>query len=116
MNRFNSIEEVKAACEFFPKGRIIPQRILHVDKRKYSSRKKFGSNTWAMPTPKGYLLLSDTGKTGYAVLVKNMKNVHLVGSIYTDGGESTYICNATLETDEEWLKSFNNAYAKAFKE
>lgn len=116
MARFSSIEEVKAACEFFPKGRIVPQRILHVDKRKYSSRKKFGSDAWAMPTPKGYLVLCNTGKYGAAIRVRNMKKVLLRGSIYTRGGESTYICNGTLDTDEKWLESFNNAYQRAFEE
>lgn len=114
MARFNSISEVKAACEFFPKGRIIPQRILHVSKRAYRGRKFFGADSWAIPTPAGYLILCDTAKGESAIRIRGMKNCALSGSPYVSGGGTRWIGNYEL-SDAKWLESFEAAYKEAFK-
>lgn len=115
MKQFDNIDDVKAACEFFPKGRIIPQRILHVQKRKYRCRKFFGSDSWAMPTPSGYIVLVDCNKSGSAIHLRSIKNSTIKGSVYTTNGETVWIGNFE-RTDEKWLEVFASHYNKAFKE
>lgn len=53
---FASLEEFKARAEFFQMGRIIPQRIV-CGPRKIKHNVVFGSDTWAMYTPRGYVMV-----------------------------------------------------------
>ena len=53
---FESIEEIKAKGEFFPKGRIVPRRICSVRPSKNQHKLTFNSDQWAFPTRSGYLV------------------------------------------------------------
>lgn len=55
---YKSLKEFYDSAEFFPVGRIVPRRILKVE-RKLSHRFKFASDTWFIQMRKGHLLVSD---------------------------------------------------------
>ena len=88
---FKSISDFKAAAEFFPAGRIIPQRIIK-SQRKHKSVIVFGSNSWALPTEKGYIVASDTNNRGCCIrILSGIRNAKLIGSPYTKKGETHWI-------------------------
>lgn len=99
----------KERSEFFKAGSIIPQRILK-GKRKWKHLFKFGSDSWALPTPNGYLVAVDTWKGLGAVHVKFMKNcvkLDLNGSPY--GGVTNWVGNHA-GNDEVWSKILEERY------
>ena len=107
---FNSLEEFKAAAEFFPQGRIIPQRILK-GPRYAKSQVTFTANTWVMPTPKGYVCACDvdamfvpadrlasvrsTASTPQSRRLSKGK-IAFKGSPYTQGGITSWVSNLDL--------------------
>ncbi len=108
---FKSLEEIKLAGEFIPKGKIIPQRILK-SPRKISSLIVAGSNQWAIPTPNGYVVFVENHDAEFDSvirvkrLVPNLTNLN--GSPYSSGGTSW---QGNLQLDYgEFLKRFNSVY------
>lgn len=93
------LRELKSRVEFYPAGRIVPQRVLK-GPRKQKHRAVFGSNSWLVPTVGGYVVLVDCGVNGVALrLHSNLRNVHLQGSPYSVGG-THWIGNAGYSAQE----------------
>ena len=107
MNAFKSIAHMKNAAEFFPSGKIIPRRILKA-KHRDSSGVRFGADTWAINTPKGYLCANDSRSTGYCLHISWVKNQALYGSPYTPGGITDWVGNHSI-SDDEWLDRINKS-------
>lgn len=128
---FKTIDDFKRAAEFFPAGRIIPQRILK-GPRKYKHRITFGSDSWAVNTPGGYVIAINTGETGSGIRIKpglpepsvyvpwkkklrrkaRPKGINLYGSPYTKGGGTHWVGN-TGRAEEKWLEAINRVMAGA---
>lgn len=110
--KFTSIEQFKERAQFFPKGRIIPARILKITKgnRRLAHCATFGADSWAIPVNGAYVLACDTAIGGSAIrldspLTRSMKDVRLQGSPYSQGGTS-WMCN-DLINETKWLESIN---------
>jgi hypothetical protein len=89
--KYQTLDEFKAVAEFFPRGRIIPQRIFK-GPRKIKSRVTFGSDSWALPTETGYVVIADCwSQTDAPVKIRNVRNAKFYGSPYTPGGETNWI-------------------------
>lgn len=87
MTRFTSVQEFKDRAQFFPKGRIVPQRILKAP-RRVKDKVVFGSNTWALPYSHGYILVCEYIEGGFFVRVGNVNwsrsaKIRIVGAPYS---------------------------------
>lgn len=81
---FQTLDEFKAVAEFFPKGRIIPQRIMK-ERRKVKHLIVFGSGAFALPTPRGYVIYSLAEEEGgAAITIKPTQGLHLGIKILTE--------------------------------
>lgn len=84
------IDEFKARATFYPKGRIVPQRIAK-GHRKTKHLVTFGSDTWFMYSPQGWILFCDT-KNEYSLIrlhyahKKTCKNVLFKGLKFVGTG------------------------------
>lgn len=96
----NTINDFKARAEFFPAGRIIPQRILK-GPRKIKCRVRFGGNSWALPTECGYVIACDAGESGSAISIHRVSNCALFAAPYTPRGGVFWVGNAR-QTDQQW--------------
>lgn len=110
---FESIEQFKAAAEFFPKGRIIPQRILK-GPRRIKHLWTFGSDSWALPTDAGYVVVAESSRGG--CLIRVMDSLMRVGDCAMQG--SPYTSGITRFIGDEGsegsqLKLVNEAVAAA---
>jgi len=114
---------LKEGAEFFPAGKIIPQRILKVP-RKLKHRTIFGSDTWVLNTPGGYVCMTDIRVGGSAVKIaqrnrffenltfrikkpycgKKPRKTVFKGSPYHIKGITQFFGNAGL-TDEQWVSN-----------
>ena len=94
INPFTSIASFKTCAEFFPAGKIIPRRILRAPK-EYSSATVFAFDSWALPTPSGYIVLL-AGDVAIR-LKRRPKTGDYRGSPY--GGETRWI--ATCKDEDE---------------
>ena len=93
------LRELKSRVEFYPAGRIVPQRVLK-GPRKQKHRVVFGSDSWLVPTVGGYVVLVDCGVNGAALrLHRNLHNVCLEGSPYSNGA-THWVGNAELSEQE----------------
>lgn len=93
------LRELKSRVEFYPAGRIVPQRVLK-GPRKQKHRVVFGSNSWLVPTVGGYVVLVDCGINGAALrLHPNLRNACLQGSPYSVG-DTHWIGNAVYSAQE----------------
>jgi hypothetical protein len=111
--QFESLKEFKSAAEFFPSGRIIPQRILKSN-RKHKSKIVFGSDSWFIPTPAGYIGACDTQlESDYLVLIKFRFDGVIVGSPYVAGGGTT-ILGSYNKTQEQLIAEINRMYEDAY--
>lgn len=118
MTQFKTIDQFKSRAEFFPKGRIIPQRIFKAP-RKLKHLLVFGGDAWALPTPNGYVITIDSEGGGCAILVKQPKgsiraklpSYTVQGSPYTSLGITTLIGNNL--GDEAQLDELNKAINSA---
>lgn len=84
---YKTLDEFKADCLFFPKGRIVPQYVMK-GPRRCKHNVKFGADCWLLFTPKGHLFFVDLaagGPDSYFIHVKNVKNVHFTMSPYSLG-------------------------------
>lgn len=106
---FKTIDDFKSAAEFFPAGRIIPQRILK-GPRKYKSRVKFECDCWAITTHRGYFIAADARSTGFIFSINHVKNAKFRGSPYFTNGETRWCWNKDI-TDDAWIRHINNALA-----
>ena len=80
------LRDLKSRVEFYPAGRIVPQRVLK-GPRKQKHRVVFGSNSWLVPTVGGYVVLVDWEANGAALRFRsNLRNAYLQGSPYSVGG------------------------------
>lgn len=120
MDGFVSMEQFKAAAEFFPKGRIIPQRILK-GPRKVKHLWLFGGDAWAIPTPNGYVVAVDTEGDGSVIRGKLQRNLvygakskprtyTLQGSAYATNGDTAFVGN--IGGDDAWLASLNETIGR----
>ncbi len=122
---FASIQDFKDRAEFFPAGKIIPQRILK-GPRKIKCCFLFGSDSWALPTPHGYVVACNAEKGGSAIRIRrtkaktfrhfwggrNQHQVNLHGSPYRhfkEKGNGTLWLGNCGTTEDEWLESLNYA-------
>ena len=93
------LRELKSRVEFYPAGRIVPQRVLK-GPRKQKHRVVFDSNSWLVPTVGGYVVLVDCGANGAALRVRSsLCNVCLEGSPYSNGA-TRWVGNAGLSEQE----------------
>jgi hypothetical protein len=108
--KFKNIEDIKSRGEFIKKGKIFPSRILKCSKRKMQHCVKSGSNQWAFPTKKGYLIFIEINASEFSstVYINNVCNVNIDGSPYSKGGTHWQI-NSGLN-DVEFTKLFNEIY------
>lgn len=104
------IDEIKARAQFFKRGHIIPRRILRCSQRRYQHLLRFGSDVWALPMPKGYMLLADMTDEKHSVALslgrgfpKNPTKI-LVGSPYHKNGGTQWVGNYRM-SDEAFEKS-----------
>lgn len=132
MKAFKSIEEIKSRGEFFKAGKIIPVRILKVTPKKHSHTIKFNCDSWAIPTPKGYLIYSENVDNkspirkpkkdwnsrdgwfynkGKRTAITGAKDTLCSGSPYTKNGTTHWYLNNTEKSQDEVLRDFNNHYA-----
>jgi len=93
---FSSIQDFKDRAEFFPAGKIIPQRILK-GPRKFKSNIRFDCRSWAMRTDFGYVIAAELASSQHGdcvISIKHTKNAHLKGSPYypkSDGKGTIWI-------------------------
>lgn len=85
---FKDFEEFKARAEFFPKGRIVPQRVMKLVRRgKHRSPKnchlvKFGADVWMVRILDRQVLIG-APESGYLVEISHLKgNWILKGNPY----------------------------------
>ena len=102
---FNNINHFKRSAEFFPAGKIIPQRILK-GPRRFKHNVTFGSNSWALRTSDGYVIASDTRESGLFIRIRWVKDANFLGSPYTSNGGTYWIGNS-VGGDDEWLNLIN---------
>lgn len=99
MSAVDEFEKLKRRAEFFKKGTIIPQRILR-GPRKQKHGVTFGSDSYAVPTGVGYLVITLCGRMGSAVNMRNVRNAAFFGSPYTPRGGTRWFGNAHLSGEE----------------
>lgn len=102
---FESLEEFKARAEFFQMGRIIPQRIV-CGPRKYKHNVVFGSDTWAMYTPRGYVMVLAGGDRHYSA-IKFLRTDQMKGEVlfFVRNGVSYWI--GPIGGEDKQLESLN---------
>lgn len=113
--QFTSIEEMKSKGEFFKRGSIVPRRILAASSRRFQSRITFGSDSWAFPTPKGYLVFSNSDMDGEYLALRitecicriMKKKITIDGSIYTPGGGTDILGSINCNNKVQWLETIN---------
>lgn len=99
MSAVDEFEKLKRRAEFFKKGTIIPQRILR-GPRKQKHGVTFGSDSYAVPTGVGYLVITLCGRMGSAVNIRNTRNATFSGSPYTPRGCTFWLGNAGASDDK----------------
>lgn len=108
------IEKIKARAQFFQRGHIIPTRILRCSKRRYQHLIRFGSDVWALPMPKGYMLLSDMAVDANTSAIRIERGLPksiqwvLEGSPYHKDGRTVWVGNHRL-TETEFEESIRKA-------
>ena len=114
--KFASIEQFKERAQFFPKGRIIPARILKIvrGKKRHAYCVTSASDTWALPVNGAYVIACDSRHGGSAIRLRDpltiaTKDVNLRGSPYSKDG-AAWVGNWGI-TDGEWLKDINTELA-----
>tara|TARA_R110002126_G_scaffold210876_6_gene357402 strand:- start:1849 stop:2193 length:345 start_codon:yes stop_codon:yes gene_type:complete len=105
---FKSITEIKEKGEFHRRGKILPSRILKCSNKKEAHRVVTGSDQWAFPTNKGYILFVENNNNFSFLLKVSSLNLCLEGSPYSKGG-THWVGNFQL-SDEEALNIFNKHY------
>jgi hypothetical protein len=104
---FETIHEFKAAAEFFPAGRIVPQRIIK-GPRKFKSGVIFGADSWALPTRKGYLIACDMRNSDHCVSIKKAHDCKFTGSPYFPPGSYTsWVSSGHFGSDDAWIENLN---------
>ncbi|NHC63200.1 hypothetical protein [Paenalcaligenes suwonensis] len=89
---FTSLEDFKAKAEFYPKGRIIPQRILKTTSKpkgtahKLRHRIKFGSNFYLIRFHNRNLLFSFDDCVIAIEIGVGVKDAYIYGNPYGEGG------------------------------
>lgn len=139
---FSSMEDFMSRSEFFPKGRIIPQRILK-GPRKLKHMFKFLYDSHALRTEAGYIILIDNSSECYenrCTLSSTLNNglpkhkrvgkntvVVMKGSAYTPGGQSLWLFKyktipssdlsgkQVVQTYDEMVECINSLQSKFFR-
>ena len=107
MSAVDEFEKLKRRAEFFKKGTIIPQRILR-GPRKQKHGMTFGSDSYAIPTGAGYLIIVLCGEKGSAVVMSQwVRNALFRGSPHTKGGNTFWYGNAGLSDGEFAAKAID---------
>lgn len=100
MSAVDELEKLKRRTEFFKKGAIIPQRILR-GPRKQKHGMVFGSDSYAVPTGAGYLIIVLCGEKGSTIVMSQwVRNARFRGSPHTKGGSTFWYGNAGLSDEE----------------
>lgn len=106
---FDSISQIKECAEFIRKGKTIPVRILKAENKDMQVYIKTGSNHYAIPTKRGYLVfVSNQDSCFDSVLRFNKINGKYEGSPYSTGG-THWEGNSDLD-EETFLRNFNKKY------
>lgn len=135
---FSSMEDFMNRSEFFPKGKIIPQRILK-GPRKLKHLIKFSYDSHVLRTESGYIILIDNSsdphesqQTFDSGLPKHKRVgkdtvVVMKGSAYTPGGQSLWLFKyktipssdlsgkQVVRTYDEMVKCINSLQSKFFR-
>lgn len=98
---FASLDEFKARAEFFPMGKIIPQRIV-CGPRKYKHNIVFGSDTWAMYTQKGYVMVL-AGADRHRSVIEILRITN--GTFFSRNGGTRWI--GPIGGEDKQLESLN---------
>lgn len=102
---FASLDEFKARAEFFQMGKIIPQRIV-CGPRKYKHNIVFGSDTWAMYTPKGYVMVLAGGDRHHSA-IKLLRPDQIKGKVVFFVRHGASYWNGPIEGDQVQLEKLN---------
>lgn len=101
---YQTLDQFKAACKFFPKGRIVPQHVLKGAK-KLKHKVTFGSDCWLLYTPKGHFFFADTksgGTDSCFIRIMITEKAHLTWHPYIPNVNTRWVINrgrATLNHD-----------------
>jgi hypothetical protein len=118
-----TLARLKESAEFFPAGRIIPQRIMK-GQRKFKRLVIFDADTWVLNSNGGYVCMADTRNGDCAMRILNdraksgnvsfttkskyrprkSEKMVLRGSPYHVNG-STCFCGNSGITDEQWVSN-----------
>lgn len=103
------LEQLKKRAEFFPRGKIVPNRILKCSLKRLRHNVRFGADTWAIQGPDGYVCFSHYEPGNACVKVHGTNwpdiTVNLQGSPYHKGGSTHWIQDfeTTPEKTDELL-------------
>lgn len=100
------LEQLKQRAEFFPRGKIIPARVLKCMTKRFRHNVRFGADTWVIPGPDGYVCFSHYEEGNSCVKITGKwwgGSHHLDGSPYHKNGYTHWIQDyqATPERFEE---------------
>lgn len=110
---FKTLNDFKAAAEFFPCGRIVPQRVLKGPK-KYKHKVTFGADCWMIPSRKGHVFFVDTAGTenGCFIRINIKQKAELIWHPYTKDVNTYWTMNVhedgRTETDEKLIEKINS--------
>lgn len=114
MKRFNSIQQIKQQGEHIAAGSIIPRRIVKAGRRKHQHCLVAGSNQWAFPTKRGYLVFVENNDGTFKSVLevrRVVSGLQFLGAPYTSGGNTHWQGNCGWD-EAELLEVFNRKYSE----
>ena len=114
MTYFKSVEDFKSKAEFFPKGRIVPKRIMNImrtsNSKKISRFKRhcdfiFDSDTYVARVDGHNVIVSFDDAPAIMRLKGAHRNISLYGNPYGPG--ENLICH--FKDDENFCQGLNDA-------
>lgn len=110
---YQTLDQFKAKCVFFPKGRIVPQYVIKGPK-KHKHNVTFGADCWLHYTPKGHFFFADTksgGSNSCFVRIMITKKAKLTWHPYIPNMHTRWVLNHHYDSrthpDEEILEIIN---------
>lgn len=79
----SDLQAIKDRAKFYKAGAIIPFRVMAARPRKFQHLVTFGSDSWVLPGPRGYIVFFHNDSKGCALRIKDgMKSASVIGSIW----------------------------------
>lgn len=110
---FHTLDQFKAAAEFFPCGRIVPQRILK-GPRRIKHKVKFGADCWLFQNPLGVVIFAETSSpnSNGAIIRTSLATIRGMSFVpYSAKGVLRWIpdqlTGRAIENEENILKIIN---------